>query len=652
MKTKPASKANNLSAQSSAPEHFTHSLHVCLLIGAVALTPLPHTAEAGGIFSSLEQFNFQSGEDLLLTNRYEAFDELDELPGVTGYTVSVNGGPAESIEENPEFDNARKRRLAWPTLAEMLAERPIGATYTHTLSGNPAGTVVIESPDVAYEAAIPAKPAFTINGIEGIWRKSPYSPDGAPLFQFDPTGVSSFTVTMNAYNVPGPEGTEGEGVQGELFVSSLSITNTSAGGASIGNVGVLGDEPQESGTPTAPLTITFILGAPADGGDSDPHTFGLSPNDTYELEGEFVNVFGLTAAGSGALATHDKAFVYQNVTSLTLLAGSLPLLATTYERFMLDDGYDPAGIGLPEADADGDGVKNAIKWAIGGVLGESAVSKLPVATLVSADPSESGTPSDYLLFSYRRNIAAHADSATTLFVTHGTDLANAAAWATAEHGVDGVVIEEVPNAFEIGIDEVRVYIPTSGDPEGRRFVRLNVEIGEAAPSGISFGADSGDFSGVLAGTYSAFVDGNLDGTVSIQSLPNIDLAWNGITIKANQNDINNGEDALWLARSTTGSIYTLFEEGVDLVPPALFYPAAPFLGQTWTNEVMGETRELEIISMSATSPGGITGCVLIRETNPGDWSEDMFFKNGQFVGNIRTDLTGNDPVEQFYRTGD
>jgi hypothetical protein len=622
-----------------------------LISAAIVVVALPHSAGAGGIFSSLEQMNHQSGDGLVLRNRYEAFDELNDLSGVTGYTVSVNGGPAESIDENPEFDNTRKRRIVWPTLAEMLAERPIGATYTHTLTGNPAGTVVIESPNVAYEAAIPAMPAFTIDGVEGIWRKNPYSPDGAPLFQFNPAGVSSFTVTMNAYSVPGPEGTVGQGVQGEWFVASAEITNRGEPGASSGNVGKLGDGPLESGTPTEPLTMTFIVGAPADGGDSDPNTFGFAPGDTYEIEGEFLNVFGLAAAGSGALAAHDKAFIYQNVTSLTLLGGSLPLLATSYDRFVLDEGLSPQSDGLPGLDSDDDGVKNGIEWAIGGVLGESSASKLPVAMSVSADPGATGTALDYLLFTYRRNIAAHVDPATTLSVTHGTDLADTAGWETAEHGVAGVIIEEIPNGFEIGIDEVRVFIPKSGDLDGRRFVRLNVEIGEAPPEGIVFGADSGDFSGVQAGTFSSFEGGVFQEAVSIQSFLNIDHEWNGMTVKANQIQVG-GEVALWLARASNGSIYTLEEEEGAQIPPGLFYPANPFVGQSWTNLVNGETRELEVISLNATSPGGIEGCVLIREISPGDWSEDIFFKDGAFVGNTRTDLTGNDPDEAFYRTGD
>ena len=633
--------------QSQTIRYFCFS---ALLISVV----LPESASAGGIFSSLEQINNQAGAVLVPVIRYEAFDELGDLPGVTGYTVSVNDGPAESIEENPEFDNTRKRRLTWPNLAEMLAARPIGATYTHTLSGNPAGTVVIESPNVEYEAAIPAKPVFTIEGVDGIWRANPYSPDGGAIFQFNPAGVTSFTVTMNAYNVPGPEGTVGEGVQGEFFVSPITITNRSVENASLGNIGVLGDEPFEGGTPTAPRTVTFIVGAAADGGDSDPNTFGLTPNDTYEIEGEFVNVFGLVAAGAGDLAVHDKAFVYQNVTSLTLLGGSLPLLATTYDRFMLDDGFDPLTNGLPDADSDGDGVKNGIEWAIGGVLGESSASKLPVVASVSADPGASGTTSNYLLFTYRRNIAAHVDPATTLFLTHGTDLSNTAAWETATHGVNGVVIEEIPNGYEIGIDEVRVYIPTAADPEGRRFARLNVEIGEAPPEGIAFGADSGDFSGVQAGTFSSFEGGVLQGSVTIEETRDVDLAWNGTTVKTSRIQVFAGgvlDGDQWPARATNGSVYILRRGADEYVPPLLWYPASPFVGQSWTNIELGETRELEVISLNATSPGGITGCVLIREISPGDWSEDLFFKDGAFVGNTRTDLIGNDPFEEFYRTG-
>ena len=414
---------------------------------------------------------------------------------------------------------------------------------------------------------------------------------------------------------------------------------------------MLGDDILEPGDPVAPLVITFIVGAQADGGDADPNTFGIPANSSYEIEGEFVNVFGLGAAGSGDLATHEKAFVYQNVTSLTLLGGSLPLLATTYDRFMLDGGFDPMSNGLPDTDSDGDGVKNAIEWVIGGVLGDSDVSKLPVASLVSADPGAVGTASEYLLFTYRRNIAAHADPATSVFVTHGTDLADTANWDVAAHGVDGVLIEEIPNAHEIGMDEVRVYIPWTAEPEGRRFARLNVVIGEAPVEGPEFDASSGDFSVVVAGTFGSYVAGVFQGSVTIQETAGVDLAWNGMTVKANKLEIfDNGEldGEQWNARATDGSVYILQRGESTFVPPLLWLPVSPFIGQTWTNDEEGEIRELEVISLAGTSPGGIEGCVVIRETNPGDWSEDIYFKDGRFVGNTRTDLTGIDPDEEFY----
>lgn len=106
----------------------THSIGNCFFSAGMICVVFPHFATAGGIFSRLEQKNYQAGDDQVPVNRYEAFDELDGLPLVTGYTVSVNDGPPASIDENPEFDNTRKCRLSWPTLAEMVAERPVGAT--------------------------------------------------------------------------------------------------------------------------------------------------------------------------------------------------------------------------------------------------------------------------------------------------------------------------------------------------------------------------------------------------------------------------------------------------------------------------------------------------------------------------------------------
>jgi hypothetical protein len=78
---------------------------------------------------------------------------------------------------------------------------------------------------------------------------------------------------------------------------------------------------------------------------------------------------------------------------------------------------------------------------------------------------------DYLLFAYRRSDLAKNDPSTTIKVEWTTDLAGA--WTDAV-GTPGVVIEELNDSADAGVDLVKVYIPRA--PGGNLFARLAVAI--------------------------------------------------------------------------------------------------------------------------------------------------------------------------------
>ena len=104
--------------------------------GVLALTLLsaaPLFGQGGFIASSLEQYNYQVGPGQLVLKSYDGFDEITEefYPNVTGLSLSINGGTAENIPYDG-FYGTYKRGKNYETLADMLAERPIGSTYTHT----------------------------------------------------------------------------------------------------------------------------------------------------------------------------------------------------------------------------------------------------------------------------------------------------------------------------------------------------------------------------------------------------------------------------------------------------------------------------------------------------------------------------------------
>lgn len=283
--------------------------HHLAVFGAIALCISPIRVSAGSISSSLEQYNYQIGHSMLTVRSYDAFDQLDDLPGVTGLTVQVNGGPLENVAFNDSY-NAYKRRQSWNSVAEMVAARPENASIVHTLQGSPAGVVSINAPGISYQDAVPISPLFEIDGVNGYWTENS---DGAGVFNFDANSIDSFTIHLNAYAANTP---------GSHFFYGISVEDNSDGSDFGDRVhsGLL-----QTGAPSPSFSLIFTRGLPLDGGDADPTTFGFDSDSLFELEGEFGNIFGLTDAGLGDGS--QKAFVYQNNTSLILHASPVPIPA-------------------------------------------------------------------------------------------------------------------------------------------------------------------------------------------------------------------------------------------------------------------------------------------------------------------------------------
>lgn len=284
----------------------------------LAMLAAATAAQAGGVFSSLEQFNYQQGFGTLGLRTYDAFDELDTLPDVTGLTISVNGGTPEVISQNPEYDNAFKRRLSWATVNDMVTARPVNATITHTLSGTPSGVVSITAPGHAYADAIPVSPIFSIQ-FNGTGANATWVPNGSGqnILYFNPTNITSFTVTMNRYGDSDRPGFQ----QGEYFASSLYVADLTAPTYTI--IGAQSTDGVEAGQPDSQFSVTFTKGAPLLGGDSDPTTYGFNLGSYFNIEGEHANVFGLSDAG--LTGDHVKAFIYQNNTSFLIRAMAAPV---------------------------------------------------------------------------------------------------------------------------------------------------------------------------------------------------------------------------------------------------------------------------------------------------------------------------------------
>jgi fibronectin-binding autotransporter adhesin len=117
-----------------------------------------------------------------------------------------------------------------------------------------------------------------------------------------------------------------------------------------------------------------------------------------------------------------------------------------------------------DADANGDGVFNAVAWALDAAdVDENAIGKLPTLDNTS-DP-------DYVIFTFNRSDDANADPKTAISVQYSDDLSD---WPTAVHDGTDVIITETPGS---PTDQVVVKLKRSTlAPGGGLFVRLKVAI--------------------------------------------------------------------------------------------------------------------------------------------------------------------------------
>ena len=117
-----------------------------------------------------------------------------------------------------------------------------------------------------------------------------------------------------------------------------------------------------------------------------------------------------------------------------------------------------------DEDTNGDGVANAIAWALG-TPGPSANATGLLPTL------DSTSDANHVIFNFNRSDAANDDPKTTIMVEYGNNLAG---WTTATHDGANVIIETTPG---IPTDAVKVKLKrTTLGATGRIFARLKVVV--------------------------------------------------------------------------------------------------------------------------------------------------------------------------------
>jgi arylsulfatase A-like enzyme len=167
------------------------------------------------------------------------------------------------------------------------------------------------------------------------------------------------------------------------------------------------------------------------------------------LDGEFTSITGLPAGYHADYAYADGS----NNRNIAIVPN------TAFDDWArVISGLEGADANFA-ADANSDGVANGLAWYLGMADAHaSAVQSLPQATL---QPGE-------IQFHFNRLKAA---AGVTSQVFASSDLS---AWASLQHGVDGVAIEVSPETEEPGQESIIVRVPLAPPPSGQ-FLRLEVE---------------------------------------------------------------------------------------------------------------------------------------------------------------------------------
>lgn len=273
-----------------------------------ALLTATNTVFADGyVFVTLEQKNAQTSASGTEVRDYLGSVTVEGVANATSATVSLNAGTPEPLAADGDVLEYRE---PLSTELELTTNFPLNGTYTVNVTGTPNATSTLTGPGGSFADFRPVNPVFTLGGVTGTW-STVLDENDLPvgIFTFDPTGVTSFTVTLNAF----ASGTPGSHYGGYASVGTINGDNYTF-------VDEAGYGPEEIPETPATTVFTFTNGQPADGGDGNSFTYGFVDGDFLELEGGFFNIIGLSDSGLGDGS--EKGFIFGNVTTLLLKADS------------------------------------------------------------------------------------------------------------------------------------------------------------------------------------------------------------------------------------------------------------------------------------------------------------------------------------------
>lgn len=278
---------------------------------SLAFLAATHVAFASDslITVALEQHNYQTGAATVAVepNGYVTYASVENIPSVTSATLSINAGGATSIPL--EDSNFYELQNSYATSGALTAAYPTNATYTFNITSSspgsaPSGSTTITGPGGTFAGNLPVTPLFSFGGVSGTWSLQ----GNVGVFTFNPASVTSFTISLTAYNATNKGGYYGS------YVDVSDVNN------SYTEVDEAGEGPTSDATASTATTLTFTKDLAANGGDADPLTYGFVSGSSYYIEGGLFNVFNLDNTTLTNGAGIQQAFVFGQTTGFILQA--------------------------------------------------------------------------------------------------------------------------------------------------------------------------------------------------------------------------------------------------------------------------------------------------------------------------------------------
>lgn len=251
------------------------------------------------VFVSHERMNDQTSDSGVVLRDVKAYAEIDGVSGITAATVSGGGfgGSTALTQVSPTYWEAKSAPYA--TGAALAVDFPANTPYTVSWTGASGSPVTLTSPASSLGNYYPGAPVFTLSGVSGTW--STFS--GRGVFTFDATTVSSFTVSLNAYQNPTTTGAQ------RMAFADVEVSGTTRADVS--------DIPGSGAPDTGLLSLTFTTDLVAANASATDALVGFSAGEFLDVGAGFVNASSFNNAGSsGGL----EAFALVNRTEFTLAA--------------------------------------------------------------------------------------------------------------------------------------------------------------------------------------------------------------------------------------------------------------------------------------------------------------------------------------------